>query len=277
MWAGANVPSDVRAGEALATAVVDKVIAHARTDRFSSVRNPNLTWETLRANAPYDVKWQSLVIPVQAPVAPPAGSVKTWFDSTTITRNRPAAPPLTTSPAFQKDLAEVRSTADARTREQWRIAEYWADGVATYTPAGHWNQIAEALIQQDRQNELRAARTYALMNRAVQDGSAVGWLTQFTYFVPRPAQIDPAIKTVTLIPNLPSYPSDYAIVSTAAVTVLSHLFPNEATTLNKQATEAALSQLYGGIHYRFDNEAGTKLGASIGNVAVDWAKADGAK
>lgn len=276
LWAGANVPSDVKAGEALATTVVDKVIAYAQTDRFNRAGDPNRIREGL-LNAPYDVKWQSLELPAREPVGPPVGGVKTWFDSTTVARNRPVAPPMTTSLAFQKDLAEVRSISDARTREQWRVADYWADGTATYTPAGNWNRLTEGFIQQYRQNELRAARTYALLNRAVQDASVVGWLTQFMYFVPRPSQMDPAIKTVTLIPNQPGYPSDHAIISAAAATVLSHVFPDEATNLSSQATEAALSQIYGGIQYRFDTEAGTKLGVGVGNVAVDWARVDGAK
>ena len=64
----------------------------------------------------------------------------------------------TTSPEFQKAIAEVRSIADSRTSEQWRTADFWADGSGTYTPPGHWNLIAEGLIRQNGQNELRTAR-----------------------------------------------------------------------------------------------------------------------
>ncbi|GAB3642319.1 phosphatase PAP2 family protein [Spirosoma arcticum] len=277
IWAGANVASDLKAGEELAAAVTAKVLARARTDRFGAARDANSTWQTAIANAPYDVKWTSLEIPARPPMLPLGGNVKTWYDSTSVFRATPGPPPATTSPEFQKALAEVRTIADTRTREQWRIADFWADGAGTYTPPGHWNLIAEDLIRQDRQNELRAARTYALMNRAMQDGGTACWYTKYKYFVPRPSQMDPAIKTATGIPNFPSYTSGHATFSSAAATVLGHLFPSEAANLTAQAEEAALSRLLGGIHYRFDNEEGAKCGTAVGKIAVDWAKTDGAQ
>ena len=277
IWAGANVLSDVKAGEQLAATVAAAIISRARTDRFDAARDPNSTWQRTAANAPYDVKWTSLTIPAQTPTLPLGGNVRTWFDSDAISRSAPAPPPLTTSPEFQKAIAEVRTIADSRTRERWRIADFWADGIGTYTPPGHWNLIAEGLIRQNGQNELRTARTYALMNRAMQDGGTVCWRTKYTYFVPRPSQVDAAIKTAASIPNSPSYMSDRATFSAAAATVLSHLFPDEAPRLTAQADEAATSGLSGGTHYRFDNEAGTKSGNTIGSIAVDWAKNDGAQ
>ncbi len=132
-------------------------------------------------------------------------------------------------------------------------------------------------IRHDRQNELRAARTYALMNRAIQDGGTACWFTKYKYFTPRPSQIDPTIKTATGIPNFPGYTSGHATFSAAAATVLSYLFPAEAAQLKAQADEAAMSRLYGGIHHRFDNEEGANCGTVVGKVAIDWAKTDGAK
>ena len=277
IWAGVNVASDLKAGEDLAAAVATKVMTVAKADRFSAARDPNNTWKTTMASAPYDLKWTSLEIPARPPTLPLAGAVKTWYDSTAVFRTAPGPPPATTSPEFQKALAEVRSLADSRTREQWRIADFWSDGAGTYASPGHWNLIAEALIQENGQNELRAARTYALLNRAMQDGSTLNWYTKYNYYVPRPSQMDPAIKTATGIPNFPGYTADQATFSTAAATVLSYLFPTEATSLTKQADEAVLSGLYSGTHYRFDTEAGAKSGTAVGQLAVGWAKSDGAK
>ncbi len=78
IWAGASVTSDLKAGEELAAAVAARVIARARTDRFSAARDPNSTWQTAFASAPYDVKWTSLEIPARAPMLPLRGNVKTW-------------------------------------------------------------------------------------------------------------------------------------------------------------------------------------------------------
>ncbi len=277
LWAGVNVPSDVKAGEDLATAVAAKVIDRAKNDRFNVAYDPNNTWQTTFNSASYDQKWKSLENPARAPILPLAGKVKTWYDSTTIFRASPAVPPATTSPEFQKALTEVRDIANTRTREQWRIANYWDNGNNTYSLSGLWNFLAEDFIREDGQNELRTARTYALLNRAMHDGTTASWRTMYTYFVPRPSQVDPAIKTATTIPNMPGYVSDRATVSTAAATVLAYLFPTEATSLNAQATEATLSGMYGGTQFRFDNDEGAKLGAFIGQMAVSNAKADGAK
>ena len=57
-------------------------------------------------------------------------------------------------------------------------------------------------------------------------------------------------------------------VSGAAATLLGEVFPSQRRELQSMADEAAMSRLYGGIHYRFDNEQGLKLGQKIGALAV---------
>ncbi|GAB3784330.1 hypothetical protein GCM10028818_43790 [Spirosoma horti] len=277
VWAGTNVPSDVKAGEELAAAIAAKVIDRAKTDRFSLSIDATNSWQAKRASAPYDQKWRSLELPARSPVLPLAGTVKTWFDSTAIFRAIPAAPPATSSADIQKALSEVRDMAATRTRDQWRIANYWDNGTNTYSQSGQWNFLAEDLIRQNSQNELRTARTYALMNRAMQDATTAAWSIKYTYFTPRPSQVDAGIKTATVIPNTPGYVSDQAAVAAAATTVLAYLFPDESTDLTAKATESAMAELYGGTSFRFDTEAGSKLGTFIGQTAVAGAKADGAK
>ncbi|GAB3713102.1 hypothetical protein GCM10027592_52070 [Spirosoma flavus] len=276
LYAGACVPSDLKAGEDLANAVMTRVLVRAKSDRFSTADDPTNTWQTALTKASYDQKWKSLELPARSPLLPLAGRVKTWFDSTTIYRALPTAPPATTSADFQKALAEVQDVANSRTRDQWRIANYWVNGNNTYGLAGLWNALAEDLIRQSGQNELRAARTYALLNRVMQDGETAAWATKYTYFVPRPSQINAAIKTAIPIPNSPSYVADQATVSTAAALILAYLFPNEANSLNAQAVEATMAGLYSGTQYRFDNERGAQLGTVIGQQALGVAKADGA-
>jgi membrane-associated phospholipid phosphatase len=65
----------------------------------------------------------------------------------------------------------------------------------------------------------------------------------------------PAAGTLSLIPTppFPSYPSGHSTTSGAASTVLGALFPGRAKELAAMADEAAISRLYGGVHYRFDN------------------------
>jgi hypothetical protein len=58
--------------------------------------------------------------------------------------------------------------------------------------------------------------------------------------------------------------------------VLSYLFPSEASYFRSQMEEAAISRLYGGIHYRSDIEVGKDHGTRIGGYTVRFARLDGA-
>ena len=71
-----------------------------------------------------------------------------------------------------------------------------------------------------------------------------------------------------MTPPFPSYVSGHSSTSGAASTVLAAFFPADATRLRAMAEEAAVSRLYGGIHYRSDNEAGLALGRRVGGVAL---------
>jgi membrane-associated phospholipid phosphatase len=69
-------------------------------------------------------------------------------------------------------------------------------------------------------------------------------------------------------PSFPSYVSGHSTTSAAAAEVLASFFPTDAARLRAWAAEAAVSRLYGGIHFRSDNEAGTELGMKVGAAAL---------
>jgi len=162
------------------------------------------------------------------------------------------------------------------TREHYRIVHFWADGVNTYTPPGHWDAIAAEDFITKNFSEVRWARNLALLNMAEMDAAIVCWDTKYFYFNPRPTQNNPAIKTLTGIPNFPSYISGHSTFSGAAATVLSYIIPENAAKYAAMAQEASLSRMYAGIHYRADCEVGLTVGANVGNYAVNRGKADGA-
>jgi membrane-associated phospholipid phosphatase len=106
---------------------------------------------------------------------------------------------------------------------------------------------------------------------AMHDVAVGCWDTKFKYFNPRPAQVDPSIKTTIGLPNFPAYPSGHSTFSAAAATVLSYLFPQGAKDFDAMADEAGVSRLYGGIHYRSDIVNGKAHGARIGAAVVKFA------
>lgn len=264
LWAGVNFRSDITAGDSLGSQVAQIVISYAKTDRSDAI------W---RGSVPTGKGiWFS--DPSEPPLLPMWGQIKPWL-MTAGNQFRPAPPPAFGSPAFNAALTEVRQISDTRTAEQGRIAAIWADNLGTYTPPGHWNAIAAKLIQEHHFTELRAVRTFALLNMALMDAGIACFDSKYTYWLIRPSQADSAITTPVGLPNFPSYTSGHATFSGAASEVLIYLFPDQKDKLQAQAEEAALSRLYGGIHYRFDNAIGLELGRAVGQLAIKRAKSDG--
>jgi membrane-associated phospholipid phosphatase len=177
---------------------------------------------------------------------------------------------------MRSELAEVKSVSDNLSSEQLAIAQLWNDGAATPTPPGHWNDIASGHVQGSGWSEVRVARAFALLNMTMHDAAVVCWETKFHYFNPRPSQLDPTIKTRIGMPNFPAYVSGHSTFSASAAAVLSYLFPSAASAFAAMRDEAALSRLYGAIHYRSDIEAGVECGERVGGYTVAFARADGA-
>jgi membrane-associated phospholipid phosphatase len=156
------------------------------------------------------------------------------------------------------------------------MVQYWADGVGTYTPPGHWNAIATLDFIGQQYSEVRWARNMALLNMALMDAGIVCWNTKYYYFTPRPSQLDPDIKTLTGVPNFPSYISGHATFSEAAATILGHLIPANAGKYEALSQQAAQSRFISGIHTQIDCTAGIQVGQGVGNYAVQRAMIDGA-
>jgi hypothetical protein len=236
-------------------------------------------WQALAdsALARGEIPWISQESPPRPPMLPNFGQVQAWLMTPTeVATERPPAPPSTASVQMQQEVAEVHRTVEHLTQTQLAIAYRWNDGGGTYTPPGHWNDIAAEYIRDVQLSEVRAARTFALLNMAMHDAAVGCWGVKFLYFNPRPGQLDPSIRTVIGLPNFPAYPSGHSTFSASAAVVLSHLFPEAAPAFDAMKEEASISRLYGGIHYRSDIERGKEHGARIGGYAVRFAQQDGA-
>lgn len=279
IMAGANVRSDIEAGEALGRLVATKFITRAGSDRAGAAIGTPAIWAQLETDckARGEDPWITIESPMRPPMLPLFGKVKSFLiDSLTQIANRPPAPPSTRSPEFAAELAEVKKYADNPDRNRTALVHFWADGAGTYTPPGHWNTIAaEAFVQQNF-SEVRWARNMALLNITMMDAAIACWDAKYLYFSPRPSQVDPSIKTITGVPNFPSYLSGHSTFSAAAAAFLSHILPAKASTFDALANEASVSRVYGGIHYKSDCIKGLELGKKVGSFAVARAVIDGA-
>lgn len=280
LWAGSNVQSDLDAGEALGVAIAQKIIAYAKTDGMGQA-NAQANYPNLKADAAargFTTQWTSRELPARPPMLPFFGNVKMWnMTAADKVAVRPDAPPLPGSAAFETDHKEMLDLAKNRSREEFRIAAFWADGPGTYTPPGHWNRKGEELIRRARWNEIRTARAMALLNTAMEDAGISCWDTKYYYLTQRPSEVDSDITTSTGIPNFPGYTSGHSTFSAAGAEVLSYLFPEESSTLKAWAKEASDSRVYGCIHFRIDCSKGLEAGEKIGAFAVARGRQDGSE
>ena len=279
IMAGANVRSEIEAGEALGRLVAQKFAARGRTDKAGAAIGTAVYWKQLEDQtiAKGEECWMSLESPKRPPMLPLFCKVTPFlFDTLTVAAIRPPAPPSTKSEQFKKETEEVLWYSQHATRERIAIVHFWADGTGTYSPPGHWDAIASEEFVKENYSEVRWARNMALINMALMDAGIICWDAKYFYFNPRPTQADPRIKTLTGIPNFPSYTSGHSTFSAAAATVLTHILPDRGTRFMDMATEASMSRLYGAIHFRSDCVAGLASGTKVGEYAVQRAKTDGA-
>ena len=205
-----------------------------------------------------------------APGVPPIGVTiaqsRGWFlDS--VSQFRPAPPPVFGSPEFQASLEEVRRVTRERTREQTSIARRWNES----DPMAVWNDTASAAIRRHRMSDADAARVLAVLNVAAMDAIISCFEAKYHYWTIRPSQTDTTLVLADSVslPNFPSYPSGHACSAGAFDAVLGHFFPQDRAQFTRIAEEQAMSRLYGGVHYRFDNDKGLELGRVVARYAVD--------
>jgi len=232
--------------------------------------------------------------PAFAPYLLPQWGLVAPFAMSSSSQFRPPGPPSLDSEQYAADYNEVKELGAAvgstRTEEQTQIALFWADGAGTETPPGHWNSIAQSIAAGQGNTLEENARLFALLNIAMADAAICAWDAKYTFHFWRPVTAinfaEPELNWASFIvtPPFPDYVSGHSTFSGAAATVLPLFYGTEDlpfttgsdflpgvsrsfSTCLDAAEEAAVSRLYGGIHFRSANEDGLQAGISIG----EWA------
>jgi membrane-associated phospholipid phosphatase len=262
--------SDVEAGQVIGHAVGERAVVRGKAD------GSDISWDgSGRLTGPGS--WQPTPPGYfQQPAEPLAGTWRTWLLASG-DQYRPAPPPPYQSPAWMAELVSVQEAVARRTPEQEAAVQFWAAGPGTVTPAGLWIEIARDLIIRDGLDAPHAARVLALVSVAMADSFICCWDAKYTYWTARPITADPNLDVLIPTPPFPSYTSGHATASTAAATVLAHLFPDDASLLMERAEEVKQSRLWAGIHFPIDTDMGALGGAMIGRLVVARAREDGAE
>ncbi len=198
---------------------------------------------------------------------------------------------------WQKSAISAVSTARPAP-PQTEIALFWADGGGSFTPPGHWNQIAQGIATEKHNTLQENARLFALVNIAVADAGIAAWDAKYTYNQFRPIHairsgandgstvpwsLDPSWTPLLGTPNFPDYISGHSSTfSGAGSTVLAALYGDQvgfSTTsplaelagitrsfdsFSQAADEAGRSRIYGGIHWESSNQDGLSVGRQVG-------------
>jgi hypothetical protein len=196
-----------------------------------------------------------------------------------------------------------KSDSGSRTAEQTSIARLWAGIATTGAPNTAtnfiviWNNIVRDASRQRYMALVDVARLYALVNTSIHDSVHTTQTSKFVYGLWRPVTAireagndlnaatdpDPTWLPLLTTPPYPSYAGNLATIGAGAARALELAFRTNdvpvAVTWRQSgglpdvthqfanfwaaAEEQSNSRLYGGIHYRFDQEAALKIGRSV--------------
>jgi PAP2 superfamily len=275
----------VARGQAIAGAVLE----WAKTDGGSSIANLGFPLSYPQATEPSQWVPTAALALQQVPLLP------TWGQNRPLVLESGGACPIASTvpyseeqnSSFYAEALEVYTTAQNLTKEQRAIARFWSDDpMLTSTPPGHWVGIVVQLAKEQSWSLETFAEAQARVGIAVNDAFIGCWHEKYKYNLLRPITyirrfIDPTWEALLITPPFPEYPSGHSTQSAAAATVLTAMLgedyaftdrTHEADGLEARsfksfweaANEAAISRLYGGIHYRSGIEQGLEQGRCIG-------------
>jgi RHS repeat-associated protein len=282
------------AGIALGDTVAANILAWRQQD---GSRNPAAFNPTTAVG-----DWQPDLPNYDGALLPQWGKVTT-FGLTSGAQFRPAGDPSLTSTAYTTAFTETKDFGSResalRTADQTQSVLFWADANGSYTPAGHWNDIAATAASVAGKSLLDNARVFAQLNIALADAGIAAWDAKYNFDAWRPitairqadqdgnplTSADPNWVPLINTPPFPEYVSGHSTFSAAAAAVLNKSFGNNFsfnsgsvtlpnvtrsfTSFDAAAIEAGQSRIYGGIHFQFSNQDGLTLGKQIGDYVTN--------
>ncbi len=204
---------------------------------------------------------------------------------------------------FYKDLMEVYDVVNNLNEEEKEIASFWdcnpyvmnvtghvMHASKKITPGGHWIGITKIACEESNASFMKTLESYAVTSIALADGFISCWDEKYRSNLIRPEtvineHIDKDWLPTLQTPPFPEYTSGHSVISTAAATALTSIYGDgfsfrDDTELEyglparsfvsfyAASQEAAVSRLYGGIHYRPAIDNGVTQGKKLGDYVV---------
>lgn len=208
------------------------------------------------------------------------------------------------SSQFYKELKEVYEVVKTAREEEKEIAAFWdcnpfvmniaghfMHATKKITPGGHWMGITGIACKKENANALRSLEAYALTAIGISDGFISCWDEKYNSNLVRPEtvineELDEEWIPLLQTPPFPEHTSGHSVISTTAAVILTELFGDKFSytddveleyglpvrsfnSFMEASAEAAISRLYGGIHYRPAIEDGVVQGKKLGEFVVE--------
>jgi hypothetical protein len=163
--------------------------------------------------------------------------------------------------------------------------------VKKITPGAHWIGITKIASKKDNANYSKTVFAYTKTSIALADAFISCWDEKYRSNLVRPETLintyfNDEWKPILQTPPFPEYTSGHSVVSGAASVVLTSIFgenfdfidnsevpyglkERSYSAFSEAADEAAISRMYGGIHYRSAVEIGVEQGRKIGKLVVN--------
>jgi hypothetical protein len=238
--------------------------------------------------------------PAPAPAALPGWGSIVPLGLQSASQFRCPPPPAMHTGRYAADYNEVKLLGRAgpnpfRSLERENVARLYNAA----SPVQIWNGVARQASAAQGKTLSENARIFALINMAMMDATIAVWETKYFYRVWRPmeairrgdedgnglTQPDPTWAPLIPTPTHPSYASGHGSVSGAPRVVLERLFGEHGqqlvlthpavpgvelryTAWKQIAADISDARVYGGIHFRFDQEAGALQGRKVGNYLL---------
>jgi hypothetical protein len=205
---------------------------------------------------------------------------------------------------FFKEAREVYEMTKNLTPEQKEIAFFWdcnpfvmnVKGHVMFatkkiSPGGHWMNITHVACKKANMDFVQASEAYVRVSVSLIDGFISCWDEKYRTRLIRPETyinqyIDEGWMPLLQTPPFPEYTSGHSVISAASAVALTKLFGENFAFLDsteveygmtarsfksffEAADEAAVSRMYGGIHYRPACENGVVEGRALGNYIVE--------
>lgn len=297
-------PKIFQASLAYGKMVSDSIISWSKKDNYADTRKLR-RYDFVKGEG----KWVATPPVYMAAIEPHWRMIRTFtLDSSAQFIPHPPTPfSKDKNSDFYKEAYHVYHTRNTLTPEQIAIANFWdcnpfavnVHGHINYatkklSPGGHWLSIAGIASQKVNADIVTTSAAYTITAIALFDGFISCWDEKFRSNLIRPesyinSYIDETWKPLLQTPPFPEYTSGHSVISTASATVLSNFFGDNfsftdtseipygyaARTFNsfiQACNEAAISRLYGGIHYLPAIEQGQIQGKKVGEQVLQKIK-----